>query len=125
MNEFVIEYNAITNKNKNIFYFKHYSTGITEFSDWIKYNNICIEDFQELNEEFKNIYLKKKRRDIIKEFVKCSANKTNNKLYKMHTLYYNEHMYMEIIDDEFIQEIFSFVSLMKDIYNKYKNKNYI
>jgi hypothetical protein len=124
MSDFVIEYNSITNRNKNIFYFKHYTEDIDEFKDWIHYNNICVDDFQDLCESFRNIYLDKKRKDIIERFIKCnSSDNGNNKLYKLYLLYHDEYEFMQMMNDEIIIEIYNYVNLMKDIYNRFKRKN--
>ena len=124
MSDFILEYNSITNRNRNIFYFQHYANDINEFSDWIQYNNICVEDFQQLSETFKIVYLEKKRKDIIARFIKCnSTDNSNNKLYKLYLFYHDEHIYMQMIDDDEIREIFNYVNLMRDIYNRFKRRN--
>ena len=66
--DFILQYNSIVNKNKNLFYFNNYCNDMQEFMDWLSYNDVSISEFEELNEELKNVYLTRKGEYIMSGF---------------------------------------------------------
>lgn len=72
--EFVLQYNSIVLKNKNFFYINNYCTDVKEFSEWLQYHSLTINEYEELsNEEFKNFYLEQKKQQILNNISKIQA----------------------------------------------------
>ena len=122
--EFELEYNTITNKNKNLFYFNNYCTDYKEFRDWLEYNEITIEEFKTLNEYVQDEYLKYKANHIIdsvEQCLKANRNCFQDKLNIMENYYNICHTnlyYIEFISnmDTPISSIFSeFINDMNEI----------
>lgn len=123
--EFKIEYNTIVNKNKNIFYFQHYSQDIEEFNDWIEYHNINFEDYNKLCKEFKEICLEKKKTYIEHYFASLADIQHIDKsvVERYYYFYYREHKFMELMNDRNIKEILVILKGMEQIYYRHQRKN--
>ena len=66
---FEIQYDAVVNKNKNLFYFINYCQDIQEFKNWLEYNDITLYQYNQLNDEMKELYCQKKIHNIIEVMV--------------------------------------------------------
>lgn len=104
--EFELEYNAVVNKNKNLFYFKNYCLDHKEFRDWLKHNDISVDDFESLNEDLSKIYLRNKYRGLM-SFIKKNESILND------------------LDDFDDNNIDSLITLREIYFHYYENRYYI
>ena len=66
--EFVIEYDNVVVKNRNLFYFQNYCNNIEEFKEWVKYNDVPISKLEELDKEFRTIFLEEKKKRLLYDY---------------------------------------------------------
>lgn len=66
--EFELEYESNVIKNRNLFYFNNYCNNYFEFEEWLKHNEICMIEFEDLNQELKEIYINKIENYIVETF---------------------------------------------------------
>lgn len=123
--EFSLEYNKIVNKNKNIFYFINYCQDTQEFKDWLQYNNISFTSYDKLDKEFKKICLEEKRKYIEDYFSKLGKIEIIDRyvVEKYYCFYYNEHKFIELINDTEMNEILIILKGMEQIYYRHQRKN--
>ena len=111
--EFELQYNEIVLRNKNFFYFIHYCQESREFEIWLEDNEINFEQYNQLDEHFKEIYNNKKMNDII-----CVIKIYKNNMIKVKQYPYEQRheqrrnilkdMYKYFLDNEY------FIHTMKD-----------
>ena len=100
--EFNLEYNEISNRNRNLFYFKNYCLDTREFKDWLNYNDISFIEYEDLNKELGTIYLKHKYKIISSKIKRYRQLLDSNALISIEQLeeiykhYYKNRYYINI-----------------------------
>lgn len=114
---FEIEYDAVVNKNKNFFYFIHYCQDIQEFKKWLEDNDITLYQYNQLNDEMKEIYCQKKMDDIIQVMIIYKNDLNNIKRLPREIQNIQRKIILRDIYDYFLDNKY-FINYLKDRCNE-------
>ena len=109
--EFELEYDSVVNKNKSLFYFQHYSSDTTEFTNWIQYNTISVEDYKTLCKELQDVYMEHENNIIVEKFkyiqnvFKGNSMSVNKKFRLLYELYVDHEFFINNSSDNNVGKI--------------------
>ena len=131
--EFVIEYNNVVARNRNLFYFKNYCDDIEEFKEWVKYNDIPISKLEELDKELRIIFLEEKKKYLLYSYsnVQNMINAHNDKNYDDEHMintqkYEDDDNKLKSINDIYWESLRKYHNIMQKLVDFYNdNEDYI